>query len=265
MSGAGDSPRPAGFRAIALAVAWRSIHNFLSNPAFFIPAIAFPLFFFVAFAGGLSAIANVPGFDFPSGYTAFQFVFVLLQSAAFGGVFTGFGIARDFETGFSRLYLLAAANRNGIIAGYAISALTRALLTWAILTTIALVAGMQVGGSGVDLFGLFGLAVLTNLTATMWAVGVAMRVRSIQGGPLMQFPVFLTLFLAPVYVPLSLLSGWIHAVASVNPVTALLEAGRGFISGEPVVVVLAFAIAIALPVIFAFWARGGLRRAEAAG
>jgi len=265
VSGAGDSPRPAGFRAIALAVAWRSIHNFLSNPAFFIPAIAFPLFFFVAFAGGLSAIANVPGFDFPSGYTAFQFVFVLLQSAAFGGVFTGFGIARDFETGFSRLYLLAAANRNGIIAGYAISALTRALLTWAILTTIALVAGMQVGGSGVDLFGLFGLAVLTNLTATMWAVGVAMRVRSIQGGPLMQFPVFLTLFLAPVYVPLSLLSGWIHAVASVNPVTALLEAGRGFISGEPVVVVLAFAIAIALPVIFAFWARGGLRRAEAAG
>ncbi len=265
MSGAGDSHRPAGFRAIALAVAWRSIHNFLSNPAFFIPAIAFPLFFFVAFAGGLSAISGVPGFDFPSGYTAFQFVFVLLQSAAFGGVFTGFGIARDFETGFSRRYLLAAANRNGIIAGYAISALTRALLTWAILTAIALIAGMQVGGSGVDLFGLFGLAVLTNLTATMWAVGVAMRVRSIQGGPLMQFPVFLTLFLAPVYVPLSLLSGWIHAVASVNPVTALLEAGRGFISGEPVVVALAFAIAVTLPVIFALWARGGLRRAEAAG
>ena len=106
---------------------------------------------------------------------------------------------------------------------------------------------------------------LTNLAATMWAAGVAMRVRSIQGGPLMQFPVFLILFLAPVYVPLSLLSGWIHAVASVNPVTALLEAGRGFISGEPEVVALAFAIAVTLPVLFALWARGGLKRAEAAG
>jgi ABC-2 type transport system permease protein len=107
--------------------------------------------------------------------------------------------------------------------------------------------------------------VLVNLAATMWAAGVAMRVRSIQGGPLMQFPVFLILFLAPVYVPLSLLSGWIHAVASVNPVTALLEAGRGFISGEPEVVALAFALAVVLPVVFAFWARGGLKRAEAAG
>jgi ABC-2 type transport system permease protein len=252
-------------RKIALAVAWRSIHNFLTNPAFLAPAILFPLFFFTAFAGGLSAIAGTPGFDFPSGYTAFQFVFVLLQSAAFGGVFTGFGIARDFESGFARRYLLAATDRRAIVAGYALAALVRALITWAVLTTVALIAGMEVGGSGVDLFGLYGLAVGVNLAATLWAAGVAMRVRSIQGGPLMQFPAFLILFLAPVYVPLGLLSGWIHAVASVNPVTALLESGRGFISGEPTLVALAFALALLLPVLFALWARGGLRRAEAAG
>jgi ABC-2 type transport system permease protein len=265
VSGGSEGRSAGGFRAVALAVAWRSIHNFLNNPAFLVPAIVFPLFFFVSFAGGLSAIANVPGFDFPSGYTAFQFVFVLLQSAAFGGVFTGFAIARDFEIGFANRYLLAAGNRNGIIAGYALAALVRAFLTWAVLTTIALIAGMNVGGSAGQIVALFSLAVLTNVTATLWAAGVATRVRSIQGGPLMQFPVFLILFLAPVYVPLDLLSGWIHAVASVNPVTALLEAGRGFISGEPVVVALAFAIAIALPIIFALWARSGLRRAEAAG
>ncbi len=257
--------RPAGFRTIALAVAWRSIRIFLGNPAFLVPAVLFPLFFFVSFAGGLSAIANVPGFDFPSGYTAFQFVFVLLQSAAFGGVFTGFGIARDFETGFARRYLLAAANRGGIVAGYALAALIRSVITWTILTAVALLAGMEVGGSAVDLFGLYALAVLVNLAATMWATGVAMRVRSIQGGPLMQFPTFLVLFLAPVYVPLSLLSGWIHALASVNPVTALLETGRGFISGDPELVALAFAIGVTLPLLFALWARGGLRRAEAAG
>jgi ABC-2 type transport system permease protein len=260
-----SATRPAGFRTIALAVAWRSIHNFLSNPAFLVPAIVFPLFFFVSFAGGLSAIADVPGFDYPPGYTTFQFAFVLLQSAAFGGVFTGFGIARDFETGFAQRYLLAAANRNGIVAGYALAALVRAFITWTILTVVALVAGMNVYGGGVELFGLYGLAVLVNLAATMWAAGVAMRVRSIQGGPLMQFPTFLVLFLAPVYVPLSLLSGWIHAVAAVNPVTALLEAGRGFLAGDPTVVALAFTVAVALPVVFALWARGGLRRAEAAG
>lgn len=252
-------------RQIAVAVAWRSVHNYLTNPAFLVPSLVFPLFFFTAFAGGLSAIAGVPGFDFPSGYTAFQFVFVLIQSAAFGGVFTGFGIARDFETGFARRYLLAAGDRRAIVAGYSIAALVRAAVTWTVLTAVALIAGMEVGGQGIELFGLYGLAVLVNVAATMWAAGVAMRVRSIQGGPLMQFPAFLILFLAPVYVPLSLLSGWIHAVASVNPVTALLEAGRGFISGEPTAVALAFTVAVVMPVLFALWARGGLRRAEAAG
>jgi ABC-2 type transport system permease protein len=255
----------AGFFAVARAVAWRSIHLFLTNPAFLIPSLIFPLFFFASFAGGLSAVSNVPGFDFPSGYTAFQFVFVLLQSAAFGGVFTGFAIARDFETGFARRYLLAAANRQGIVAGYAMAAMFRALVTWAVLVVVALIAGMELDGSGVDLVGLFVLAVLINVAATLWAAGVAMRIRSIQGAPLMQLPIFLVLFLAPVYVPLDLLSGWIHAVASVNPVTALLEAGRGFISGDPTVVGLAFAIAIVLPILFALWSRGGLRRAEAAG
>jgi ABC-2 type transport system permease protein len=92
-----------------------------------------------------------------------------------------------------------------------------------------------------------------------------MRVRSIQGGPLIQLPVFFVLFLAPVYVPLDLLSGWIHSVASANPATLLLEAGRGLISGKETLLVPAFAIAVALVALFAIWARGGLRSAEAAG
>ena len=71
----------------------------------------------------------MPGFDFAPGYTAFQFCFVLIQSAAFGGVFTGFGIARDFECGFARRLLLAAPNRTGIVLGYALAALARWLVT----------------------------------------------------------------------------------------------------------------------------------------
>jgi ABC-2 type transport system permease protein len=259
------APRVTSRITVARGVAWRSVHNFLTNPAFLMPALLFPLFFFVSFAGGLAAIGEVPGFDFPSGYTAFQFVFVLLQSAAFGGVFTGFAMARDFESGFGRRYMLAAGNRSGIVLGYALAALFRAFVTWTVLTTVALVAGMEIAGSGAEILALYALAVLVNVAATMWAAGVALRVRSIQGGPLMQFPTFLVLFLAPVYVPLDLLSGWIHAIASINPITALLEAGRGLISGEPVLIAAAFGIGLLLSLLFTAWARGGLRSAEAAG
>jgi len=251
--------------AVARGVAWRTLHTVLTNPSLLIPSLVFPLFFFVAFAGGLSRIDNVPGFDFPSGYTAFQFVFVLLQSAAFGGVFTGFGIARDFESGFARRLLLAAPNRTGIMLGYAWAALVRWLVTAAVLTVVALVAGMQVGGGAVDLFGLYALALVLNLAAVLWAAGVAMRLRTMQAGPVMQMPVFLVLFFAPVYVPLSLLEGWIHGLASINPLTRVLEAGRGLLAGTPTEVGIAFAVAFALAAALSLWALRGLRSAERAG
>jgi ABC-2 type transport system permease protein len=253
------------FWQVAGAVAWRSIHKIATTPQLLLPSIVFPMFFFVAFAGGLSNVANVPGFDFPSGYTAFQFVFVLLQASAFGGVFTGFGIAADFEFGFARRLLLAAPNRLGIIAGYAISAATRATFVGVLIFVVGLLTGMQVGGNGVDLFGLVVLAYLVSFTATLWAAGVAMRLRSMQAGPLMQMPVFLVLFLAPVYVPLTLLSGWVHAVAKVNPFTPLIETGRDFISGTPPNAALAYGIGVGLLLGFGAWAVRGLRSAEAAG
>ena len=255
----------ATIRSVAFAVAWRTLNRLFKNPSIFLPTLLFPMLFFTAFAGGLSQIQHLPGFNYPPGYTAFQFVFVLLQSAAFGGVFTGFGIARDFETGFTRRLLVSAVNRSGLILGYAISGLVRWAILMVILTSVALIAHMQVGGDGIDLVGLYSLGAILNVAGLLWACGVAMRLRTLQAGPIMQLPVFLTLFFAPVYVPLSLLRGWIHNVAVINPITRLLEAGRSLLAGSPTEVGLAFVVAVALAVGFALWAIRGLRRAEAAG
>ena len=253
------------FRSVSLAVAWRTLHNSFTRPSVFLPSILFPLFFFTAFAGGLSRVAQVPGFDFGPGYTAFQFAFVFLQAAAFGGVFTGFSIARDFESGFARRLMLAAPNRAGIVAGYALAGLGRFAVTGAILFGVAFAVGMEVGGGAVDLFGLVALALVVNGAALLWSAGVAMRMRTMQAGPAMQVPVFLVLFLAPVYVPLDLLASWIQAVARVNPTTWLLETARSFLAGDPEHVGLTFGVAFALAAAFAVWARLGLRSAERAG
>jgi ABC-2 type transport system permease protein len=241
------------------------MHTYLRRPDLFVPSLVFPLVFLAGFAGGLSALGSVPGFRFPAGYTAFQFVFVLCQSAMFAGLFTGFSLAFDFESGFSRRLMLAAGDRRGIALGYALVGLCRATITLALVTAVALAAGMRITGDGVDIFGLYGLAALLVLIGYGWAAGVAFRFRSIQAGPLMQTPVFLLLFLAPVYVPLALLRGWIHDIASINPATAFLEAGRGLISGVHAHTGLAFAAALALVALFCLWMLSGLRRAEGAG
>ena len=252
------------FMSVALAVGRRNVHNYFTNPAMIVPGLLFPLFFFTAFAGGLSRVDSVPGFDYGAGYTAFVYGFVLLQASAFGGIFTGFSIARDFESGFSRRLMLAAPQRSGIIAGYWVAAVTRAMFNVLLITVVALIAGLDIAGGPVDLLGLYSLALIVNAAAMLFGSGVAMRLRTMQAGPAMQVPAFLFLFLAPVWVPYDLLTGWVHAAATVNPITLVLEAGRGFIAADPVKVLPAFAVTLGLVAISLLWARGGLRSAERA-
>jgi ABC-type polysaccharide/polyol phosphate export permease len=92
-----------------------------------------------------------------------------------------------------------------------------------------------------------------------------MFLRTEQAGALIQMPVFVLLFLAPVYVPISLLKGWIHAAAKLNPVTAVLEAGRGLLAGSPVRVAIAIAALAGGAAVMAVFARRGLASAERAG
>lgn len=249
------------FVRASLAIAWRQLHKMLTNPAFLLPSMLMPVFFFVAFAGGLVAVSNSPNFDYPN-YTTFQYVFVLIQSAMFGGVFAGFSIASDFETGFSQRMMLATRNRGALIVGYTLSALARATIVWTVVTVIALIAGADVTGNGLDLVSTLLVAMLVNMAALLFACGIAMRLRTMQAAPLIQFPMFLLIFTAPVYVPRPLLEGWVSAVADFNPITAVLEAAREWIIGAPADAALAFGAGLGLVTVMALWAFSGLRSAE---
>ena len=243
-----------GFFWVAGAVAGRQIYKYFTNPAFLAPAF-FPIFFFVAFAGGLTRVGDVPGFDYSGGYIAFQYVWAL---------FTGFSIAGDFENGFAKRLMIAASNRSGIILGYTIASIVRVTTTGTLVTVIALIVGMPIQG-GFDVFGLIGLALLVNVAATLFGAGVAMLMRTQQAGPVIRTPIFMVLFLAPVFVPLNLLEGWLETIASLNPFTTILDAARGFLAGEPANTLSAYGIGLALVLAFALWALFGLRRAEKAG
>jgi ABC-2 type transport system permease protein len=74
--------------------------------------------------------------------------------------------------------------------------------------------------------------------------------------------VLILMFALPVYVPRPLLADWVEDVANLNPLTPILEAGRGLLIGDPVRVPLAFGIATALVVALGVWAFTGLLVAQ---
>jgi ABC-2 type transport system permease protein len=255
------------FLDVTRGVAYRSVRNFIARPIVSLIPMVMPLMFFATFAGGFSRLGDIGGFGarFSASYTSFQFVFVWLQGSAFQGMFSGFGIARDYESGFARRLMLAAPNRYGILAGYLTAAFLRSMVGAAIVFTAGRLAGAQFNGGVAGIAGLVSIGFVLTLIAALWGAGVALRFRSIQAGPLIQMPVFIFIFLSPVFVPLALMSGWIKQPARINPFTVFIEQGRNFITGADAKGLLLSCVIAAAAAVLSFWAVRGLRSAERAG
>jgi ABC-2 type transport system permease protein len=226
-----------------------------------VPSLLMPCMLFAAFAGGLSAVSKTPNFGYPS-YTSFIFVFVLFLGAAYVAAFSAGAFLPDLEGHFMTRMMLATPRRNAILAGVVAAGIAEAIFVVAILFGIGLAAGITVHGSPLQILAIVALALLLNVAVSLWAMGVALRMRSSGAEALMQLPVFAVLFLAPVFVPRALLGGWLKTAAEVNPLTPLLEAGRGLLISSPVHVGLAFISAAGLIGLFLLWALTGLRRVE---
>jgi len=253
-------------RASAGQVAWgiglRGTRAWILSPPFFLITLLFPLIFLAAFSGALSPLYHLNGFTYPEGYTAFVYGFVIVQAAAFGGIFTGYSTARDFEIGFAPRLFLATRKRAPIIAGYMVVAVIRSLIAVAVLTVVALLGGMRTNVGLAQVAGLAALVVLVAASASLWACGIAMRFRATASGPFMYTPILVVLFLTPVYVPAALLPGWLGSVVKVNPMSYVVEASRSLLAGGNQSVGKGFLLCAALLVAVAVWAVLGVRAAE---
>jgi ABC-2 type transport system permease protein len=246
---------------VAQGVAKQSALKLVKNPPKALPPLLIPLFFFAAFTGALSAVGDTEGFGYYD-FTAFQFTFVLYMGAMFVGVFTAFDVTRDYVTGLGNRFMLNAPRRMAIVAGYLIVAVFRAVLSIAVLWAVALATGMPVRGGALEIAGLVALALLLNVATTLYGAGIALRFQSTAAGVLVLIPVFMVLFLTPIFSPRAQLGGWLETVAGINPLTAAVEAGRGLLADEPVSVALAFAVSVGLVIVFFAWAVRGMKKAE---
>jgi ABC-type multidrug transport system permease subunit len=214
---------------VASALAGRSLVLIPRVPSTFVPSLIFPIFSVVAFSGAFSAVARIPGFPVPR-IIDWMLPMSIVQGAAFAGMTVGMGMARDLESGFFDRLLLAPVKPLGLIAGPMGAAVVRAVIPFVLVLPVGLLAGARLRGGLPGGAMLLVAALGTALVGAGWSIGLALRAKSMQVAPLMQMGIFLTVFLSTAQVPLSVMTGWLHAVARVNPMTNILALSRqGFI------------------------------------
>lgn len=216
---------------VARGLAWRSLLLIPRVPSTFVPSLIFPIFITVSFSGAFDAVTRLPTFPTDK-MINWVLPMSIIQGAAFAGITTGLGVARDLEGGFYDRLLLAPVKARGLLAGPLVASMLRSLIPFAIVFTVGMLAGADFPGGLPGIVTLVIAGAGTSLVAGGWGLGLAYRIKSMSAAPLMQVGLFLTFFLSTAQVPLSVMTGWLHSVARVNPMTNVLALGRQGFIGE---------------------------------
>ena len=211
----------------SFALMLRSLRETIRQPGFEAQNVFIPLFFFAVTTG---AIGKVSGQAFGvDNYKAFQMPVAILQGIAGAASVSSFGMVTDIEKGYFDKLLLTPAPRVALVLGRLMADGFRVMLLTAFITVIGLIfgTGLEAGPLGfvviVSMGGLFGLAYAG------FGLSIALRTgnaQASQAGFLIFFPL---LFLSPAFAPKEVFAGWLKTLATINPVTYILEGQRSLV------------------------------------
>jgi ABC-type multidrug transport system permease subunit len=213
---------------VVRALSRRALNEILRVPGAAIPGILAPTSFLIGVSGAFGKAAQLPGFG-ADDFRTFIVPVSILQGAGFTGAATGVNLARDIEQGWFDRLLVCPAPRVTLLAGIVSSAALRSLLPASFVFIVAEIIGVH--WPGVDgLLIAFVLAMGLATIMAFWSTIIALRFRTQQAAPLMQVANFIAVLFTTAYAPKDLLSGWLKAIATVNPVTQVLDGARqGFV------------------------------------
>jgi len=207
----------------------RSVVRTLRQPANVVAPLVFPLLLLAVNSGGLRAETNLPGFP-TSSIVAFLLAVPFIQGALFATMNTGTDVARDIETGFMNRLALTPMRDVALLLGQLGGTLVLGLFQALAYIAVGLIAGVRFE-SGVA--GVFVLLVFYALIVLAFgALGLFAAFRTGSGEAVQGlFPAFFVfLFISSMAIPRNLMHvDWFRWVATVNPISYLIEGVRSLI------------------------------------
>jgi ABC-2 type transport system permease protein len=221
--------KPLSFPYQVFLVARRSLTTIFRTPEALLPPIAISVFFLVIYQSTLGRAASfIPNIE--GGYLGFILPLSIVSASLSGAGIAAQNVVRDIERGYFNKLLLTPVNRAVLLLGPILAGSVILGLQASIVVGIALLLGLQPATGLLGLLAVVGLAVLLGTGFAGFTVSAALgsgSAAATQGASFIFFPLT---FLAPTFVPLELLSGWLKTAAQLNPITYVLGAMRAIIT-----------------------------------
>jgi ABC-2 type transport system permease protein len=210
-------------------IARRSLIRTARQPGTWIPPLTFPLMLMAVNSNGLRAATHLPGFPTKS-FLAFFIPFSFLQGALFASGIAGTDLARDVDTGFLNRLALTPVRGAALLIGQIGGAVGLGSFQALVYLTIALLAGVHIAAGAAGALLILLLAVLVATGFATLGLFIALKTGSGEGVQ-STFPLlFFLLLISSMNLPRNLIEvGWFRALATLNPVSYMIEAIRSLV------------------------------------
>jgi ABC-2 type transport system permease protein len=233
------------------SLARRSVTRTARQPASAIPPLLFPVMLMIVNAAGLKASTQLPGFPTDS-FLAFALAVPFIQGALFSTMNAGTDLARDIQNGFLNRLSLTSMRGSALLGGQLAGVVVLGLVQAVVYVSVGLILGVDFasGPGGIAVLLVFACIV----SVSFGALGAFLALRTGSGEAIQAlFPLlFVFLFLSSMNAPRDLIAvDWFKFVATINPVSYLIECVRSLIitGWDAQALVLGFGIAIAIGIV----------------
>jgi ABC-2 type transport system permease protein len=240
----------------------RSLTTLLRTPEALLPPVAISIFFLVIYQSTLGKASSfIPGIG--GSYLGFILPLSIVSGSLSGSGIAAQNLVRDIERGYFDKLLLTPVKRAALLLAPILAGAVILGIQAAVVVTVGLILGLRPATGFLGILTVIGLGVLLGIGFAGFTVSAALgsgSAAATQGASFLFFPLT---FLAPTFVPLSLLSGWLEVAAKINPITYVLEAMRALLNtgwdgkaiGTSVLACMALAIAMYALAAFALTVR----------
>jgi ABC-2 type transport system permease protein len=217
------------FEQIGL-ITWQNLVTIFRRPAALIPPLAISIFFLVIYNSTLGgAAAFIPDLG-GNNYLGFILPLSIISASLSGAGIAAQNLVRNIESGYFDKLLLTPVNRSALLTGTIFSGAVILGIQAALVMGVALLMGLRVETGLLGILAVVGMSVLLGLGFAGFTMSAALGSGNAAVTQSAGFIFFPLTFLAPTFVPLELLSGWLRVAAQLNPITYVLEAMRAIIN-----------------------------------
>jgi len=158
---------------------------------------------------------------------------LILLAISYGLSGTAVSVSTDMAKGVINRFKVMDVSRGAVLTGHVVATMLTNAVAIAAVLGVAFALGFRPPATALDWLGAIGVIVATSFAASWLTVALGMAAKTPESAGMAVVPLIMLPFVSSAIVPADQMGQGVRQFAQYQPFTPIIEALRGFLTGDP--------------------------------